>query len=721
MKQTEIISEWQDALDMEIIQMKKKQNSGIRVENGRCIKKEEGSYVYWFTLPYSRSFPEGGSIQIDYQNKNLQGIVISSEETECIIELDQYLGDILGYARLIYEPWELLEKLWQRLEDIKERQGKSSRAIRTIQPSGVTHHPPGKHLLHEAYVRSKYNDLTYIWGPPGTGKTYTLARVAAYHYTEGQRILILSHSNAAVDVLIEEMHHFLTENDRWTPGEVVRYGQNRKSLSAEARDVSLTQLLELQDPKLSEERGKVEKYRMKLKKKLTKKFSNYDSERLSRLEMHYQKIKEKLKRREGTALEEASVVGTTLSKAAIDSLIYDNEYDLVIVDEASMAYIPQLAFAATLGKRVIICGDFKQLPPISSSFHPLVKKWLNEDIFHRSGVAKVIEAGGHHPQLLLLPEQRRMHPSISSFTNRYIYHSRVYDHPSVAEARASIVMKRPFKGDGGILFDVPQVSQWGLTHKGSRWNPISGILSISLAVEALQDGVTSLGIVTPYRVQAQWIKTLLDEGISRDWEGPALQLYASTVHGFQGSENDMMIFDVVDGPNHERPGRLLTGKSSDRLVNVAVTRARGKFILMGDHRFMKRKGGKSMPLRQLIDHLESTGRNITFQEVEPVATKRIKWFPWGDQKKFLKDLASSKNSIRVLTSNRQDIPPDIMALLQAASRTVEVTFEDHAGGTSLIIDQKVLWINPFEQGSFPFHLRLFSKTICSRYMELFKE
>ncbi len=40
MKHTEIISEWQDALDMEILQMKKKQNGGIRVENGRCIKKE---------------------------------------------------------------------------------------------------------------------------------------------------------------------------------------------------------------------------------------------------------------------------------------------------------------------------------------------------------------------------------------------------------------------------------------------------------------------------------------------------------------------------------------------------------------------------------------------------------------------------------------------------------------------------------------------------------
>lgn len=721
MKHTETISEWQDALDMEILQMKKKQNGGIRVENGRCIKKEEGSYVYWFTLPYPRSFPEGGSIQVEYHQKNLQGIVISSEETECIIEVDEYLGDILSHARLIYEPWELLEKLWQRLEEVKERHGKSSRALRTIQPSGVTHHPPGKHLLHEAYVRSKYNDVTYIWGPPGTGKTYTLARVAAYHYTEGKKILILSHSNAAVDVLIEEMHHFLTENDRWKPGEVVRYGQNRKSLSSEARDVNLTQLLELQDPKLSEERGKVEKYRMKLKKKLTKKFSSYDSERLSRLELHYQKIKEKLKRREGTVLEEASVVGTTLSKAAIDSLIYDNEYDLVIVDESSMAYIPQLAFAATLGKRVIICGDFKQLPPISTSYHPLVKKWLNEDIFHRSGVAKLIETGGHHPQLLLLPEQRRMHPSISSFTNRYIYHSRVYDHPSVAEARASIVMKRPFIGDGGILLDVPEIGEWGLTHKGSRWNPLSGIISISLALEAIQDGVTSLGIVTPYRAQAQWIKTLIDEGILRDWEGPALQLYASTVHGFQGSENDMMIFDVVDGPNHERPGRLLTGKSSDRLVNVAVTRARGKFILMGDHGFMKRKGGKSMPLRQLIDHLGTTGRNTALQEIEPVSSKRIKWFGREDEKKLVKDLASSKSSIRVFIRDQQKIPTSIMALLQAASRTIEITFDDQIGGTSLIIDQKILWINPFEQGAFPNHIRLFSKAICTRYLELNSE
>ena len=64
-------------------------------------------------------------------------------------------------------------------------------------------------------------------------------------------------------------------------------------------------------------------------------------------------------------------MGATLAKAASDSALYEQDFDVVILDEASMAYVPQAAFAATLGKRVIICGDFKQLPPIASSRDPL--------------------------------------------------------------------------------------------------------------------------------------------------------------------------------------------------------------------------------------------------------------------------------------------------------------------------------------------------------------
>lgn len=67
-----------------------------------------------------------------------------------------------------------------------------------------------------------------------------------------------------------------------------------------------------------------------------------------------------------------------------------------------MAYVPQVAFAAALSKHIIVCGDFKQLPPIASARDSLVKLWLKEDIFHRAGVAQSVEEGELHPHLFLL-------------------------------------------------------------------------------------------------------------------------------------------------------------------------------------------------------------------------------------------------------------------------------------------------------------------------------
>lgn len=156
-------------------------------------------------------------------------------------------------------------------------------------------------------------------------------------------------------------------------------------------------------------------------------------------------VMEKIRKRELQFVQKAKIVGTTIVKAATDPAIYEDEYDLVIVDEASMAYIPQVAFSASLAKRIIICGDFKQLPPIATSRHALVDKWLKEDVFHATGVAETVHSSSLHPQLLLLNEQRRMHPSISQFTNKYIYHSLVGDHKKVERNRKAIAEKLPFK------------------------------------------------------------------------------------------------------------------------------------------------------------------------------------------------------------------------------------------------------------------------------------
>ncbi|MGM0750838.1 MAG: AAA domain-containing protein [Bacillota bacterium] len=740
MKTIEMIEEWKTALDMEILQLKKRETSGVMIEEGRCIRKEENAYIYWFTLGYAASLPEGGGVVYKRKQSSIPGVVISSEDRECIIELDQFIGDTISNGQLLHEPWEILEKLIDRLDEAKERHGKTQRIQHVINPLRETRHPytPFKNPLHEAYVRSKYNPVTYLWGPPGTGKTYTLARVAAYHYSEGKKVLLLSHSNAAVDVLIEEMHHFLSSHDRWKAGEVIRYGTNRKAYSEEVTDLSVLQILERLDPSLAEEKGKVETYRRRLKNKLAKTYSSYDSERLSQLEVHYQKIKEKFKRREGELVTDARVIGTTLSKAAIDGILYEEEFDLVIVDEASMAYIPQVAFAASLGKKIIICGDFKQLPPISTSFHPMVKKWLKEDIFHSAQVAHAVDRDLDHPQLLLLPEQRRMHPSISVFTNHYIYHSKVGDHHSVQLKRAGITNKKPFPSHGAVLFSLKEGTEWAEAQKGSRWNVLSSLVTIQLTLQAIEDGIQSIGIVTPYRIQAKWYNLLLNELVKSTH--PQTDLYAATVHGFQGSENDMIIFDIVDGVSHGNPGALLTRSGSDRLLNVAITRARGKFVLIGNDQFIQENTPSSKPVHQFIRHLQQKGHKETSSTLAPLSTKKMKWIDKDDHRKLVKDIQAAKETILVNVGHPRDIPSDIMNVLKTVSKEKNVillckdgsslqsgmwfnTENSTTGIPFIVLDKKVIWFNSFskEKNRFPYHVRILSRKMIGQFLKMIEE
>ncbi|MCA1062721.1 AAA domain-containing protein [Rossellomorea sp. AcN35-11] len=740
MKVTEMITEWQTALDMEVLQLKKRETSGVLIEEGKCIRKEEHAYIYWFTLSFPASLPEGGSVVLKRKQSSFPGLVISSEGRDCTIELDQYLGDTITYGQILHEPWEILEKLIDRLDEAKERHGKTQRIQQLMEPLNETRHPKTtfKNPLHEAYVRSKYNPVTFLWGPPGTGKTYTLARVAAYHYSEGKKVLLLSHSNSAVDVLIEEMYHFLTDHHRWKAGEVIRYGTSRKPFSENITDLSVLQLLEQRDPSLAEEKGKVETYRRRMKNKLAKNYTDYDSNRLSQLEVHYQKIKETFKRREGELVTDAKVIGTTLSKAAIDGMIYDEEFDLVIVDEASMAYIPQVAFAASLGTKTIICGDFKQLPPISTSFHPMVSKWLKEDIFHSSNVAHAVNKGRKHPQLLLLPEQRRMHPSISAFTNRYIYHSKVGDHQSVGVQRAVITNKKPFPSHGAVLCSLQEGTEWAETHKGSRWNIISSLLTIQLSLEAIRDGIHSIGIVTPYRIQAKWYNLILDELIRKEY--PQANIFAATVHGFQGSENDMILFDLVDGVSHGKPGALLTRKGSDRLLNVAITRARGKFVLIGDDQFIKEKTPSTQPIHQFIRHLQHEGHSDTGSSIIPFSMKRMKWVEINDTNRLMKDFKAAKQKIVVNVEHVKDIPQALLALLEAVSGDKDVMIRSkdaivpHRGASIkmeraftsipfISIDDKVIWFNsfPVSKKRFPYQVRILSKKMTGQFLHMIQE
>lgn len=100
---------------------------------------------------------------------------------------------------------------------------------------------------------------------------------------------------------------------------------------------------------------------------------------------------------------------------------------------------------------------------------------------------------------------------------------------------------------------------------------------MQLVLIGLLDGMPSIGVVTPYRAQARFLSTCIRELLQKTklQHAPVL---AATVHKFQGSERDMMLFDTVDSYPSERPGVLFFDHKNHRLVNVAVTRARGNLF-----------------------------------------------------------------------------------------------------------------------------------------------
>ncbi|MEH7107979.1 AAA domain-containing protein [Bacillus sp. JJ1764] len=725
------INEWKQALQLEINYLKKFGGSRFIITNGRLLSNEE-SYNYYFDTAISLRIPVGSAIKLEWGAMNSKGKVLSSEGRGIILSLEKGFGDLIPDAFLLHDPWELLEQLIERLDEIKKNKQKRVRVKRLMNPSKDTKHPVEKikSNVHELVLRSKYNPVTFVWGPPGTGKTYTLARTAANKYFQQKKVLILSHSNQAVDVLMSELTDFIKKKHRFREGDILRYGGNNGDALVNHHEITTGGLIEKQDPLLSQDRMRLLEERTNLKQDLANSFSKRDSDHVMELELQIGKLFEKIRKKEVQLVKDAFIVGATLAKAASDSAIYEQEYDVVILDEASMAYIPQAAFAAAIGKRVIICGDFKQLPPIASSRDPLVAKWLKEDVFHHAGVVDSINDGELHPQLFLLKEQRRMHPDISAFTNRYIYHSLVGDHQSVYKNRNQIVSQAPLKDHATVLVDTSFTGLHCLSDKttNSRFNLLQLLLSFQLIHEAYLDGAKSIGYVTPYRAQANLMESLLEE-IYRD-ECQKADIIAATVHRFQGSERDVMIFDTVDSAPQQRPGMLLTGKDSERLINVAITRTKGKFLHVSNRNFIEKHIFQGKTLRQLVDHQVRNKQSITTKEIGSWVQNqhsKLRWIHAIKLEAVFRDLNSARESITISLPIGTNLSDEWKEQLLNKGKHLKVAvipdqerdFSDELLKVQfpfpfVMIDEKVLWLGLPLEGAIDIRPPYIAARLCSR-------
>lgn len=623
-----------------------KSNSGKHwhIFDGEKIEQVNGKYYYSFECDEELNLPSGTKITL-WKGESLisEAVIIDCEDFTIIISLKADLNTKLNSLEFSAEPWYILDELITQLNTICSCPSPIVEQLCTEGPSNIKSNEKIKCGPMYAMQMALSQSITFIWGPPGTGKTQTLAQIAIEHIKKNHTVLMLSYSNVSVDGAIMRVHD-LAPNIK--AGKLIRYGYARQpSLLNHPFLTSYNYTLQ-KHPKLLNERNELIKERKKLHR---------SSKRYLEIGERLTTIKKYLKVEEENIVKKSQFVATTVSKAIVDPIIYKKNYDVVIFDEASMAYIPQIIFSASLAIQHFVClGDFCQLPPIVQSHSNL----LNQDIFEYCGITTAVQRNLSHNWLCMLNMQYRMHPAISNFASLKMYNGLLKTHESIIQKRQIIADALPAPHKAIAFADLSGImSVCSKTINGSHFNIVSAFIAFSLALEAAAK--FDVGIITPYHAQSRLLYAM-----SRDATKSALQLHkisCATVHQFQGSEKDVIIYDSVDCYREKHPGYLLTSMTNNyanRLFNVALTRAKGKFVGIANINYMDNKNlSDKLMLKQMIQYQKRScfsGKTL-IRENKRISGFNMSFFEINDgNNKFLSDIKNAKKEIHI------DIPDSLV-------------------------------------------------------------
>jgi superfamily I DNA and/or RNA helicase len=356
-------------------------------------------------------------------------------------------------------------------------------------------------------------------------------------------------------------------------------------------------------------------------------------------------INRKLEEIQKNALSEAKLVATTLTKTFSAKQFPDTPFDVLFLDEASMAPLPHLYWAAGRCRQFsTIVGDFLQLPPICISDKAMAQKWLGRSIFTVLGINSVLD-GCRDERVKMLDMQYRMHPNISAIPKRFFYQNKINDHHSTANLR----LDDGFSSSPLVLIETGAMSPWcSQVSPRGRFNLYNAVVSANLAKKlilkinnirnACNNPNAKIGIMTPYRHQA-----FLIQKIAKDWNILDF-VRISTVHRFQGGEEPIIIFDSCEGLGLKvAPMLSETKPDSDAplLLNVAFTRAQHRFYFIGHTAHLLSNMNQRAVLKRIIPYLLEKAEIINSEKLvdnyfttdfekwaeEFLATPRVKTCP----------------------------------------------------------------------------------------------
>ncbi len=249
--------------------------------------------------------------------------------------------------------------------------------------------------------------------------------------------------------------------------------------------------------------------------------------------------------------------------------------DYVIIDEASQVDIITGVLAFSCCRNAIIVGDTKQLPQITNQ---KIKEQITMDIadseydyFKHNILSSIISLYGDCLPREILREHYRCHPSIIEFCNQKYYNGELIPYTTPELSDCPLLMYRT--SEGNHMRRVTRGKDKGIYNQRELDVIVQEVLTSPWQAES-REGV---GIVTPYRKQANKAEKLITGGIESD-----------TVHKYQGREKDVVIMSTV--LSGSEGGVNIKFVDDPQMVNVAVSRAIRQFILVTDHELFYKKG-----------------------------------------------------------------------------------------------------------------------------------
>lgn len=409
-----------------------------------------------------------------------------------------------------------------------------------------------------------------IHGPPGTGKTKTLVEAIRKLVEMGKRVLVATPTNAAADHISQEL---------WLKGvPLLRYGH---SLKIHERVMALTLHNRLKNHPETAIIERLAREAENVRKKASRFVRNFDEQ--AREER--KQLREELKniRRDIRSLErnirhsilESSPVVTGTLIGLQQAEITERAVDVVIVDEAGQALEPAIWFLARYCPQLVLAGDPYQLPPTLFSLN------AQKSELAKSLIEVAIDL--NHPTLLL-NTQYRMNDLILQYSNKQFYHSLVLSDNSVSGQKLENDPYLPveFIDTAGCSFDEITDDSGGI------YNPGEADILNKRIHELAAEG-KNIGVISPYRKQVTLLREL------PDLSNCAIE----TIDSFQGQEKDIILISLVRSNSRSEIGFL----KDYRRMNVAMTRARFKLIIIGDSATV---AGDSFYL-ELLDFIEKNG------------------------------------------------------------------------------------------------------------------